>query len=57
MIAQLNALTALDSPTKYTFKSQVPQSFLSSNESSSNIKNEIAMPLATTLWYRTNSRT
>jgi hypothetical protein len=28
MITQFNALIALDNPTKYTFKSQVPQSFL-----------------------------
>jgi hypothetical protein len=37
MIAQFNALTALDSPTKYIFKSQVPQSFLSGGEPNNTI--------------------
>jgi hypothetical protein len=46
MITQFNALTALDSPTKYTFKSQVPQSFLSGDESTTTIPSTI--PLAPT---------
>ncbi|WP_245912085.1 hypothetical protein [Brunnivagina elsteri] len=41
MITQLSALTALDSPTKYTFKSQVPQSFLSGAEPSNHLHNNL----------------